>query len=64
MDEPADIQHQEESDLQKPAKKRSDLFGQNFLGITYIAPDFDEDLPIEFFLGEDTTSESDVGETS
>jgi prevent-host-death family protein len=34
-------------------KKRpqlSKVMGKNLLGITYIAPDFDDDLPIEFFL--------------
>jgi prevent-host-death family protein len=39
------------------ARKRprlSSVMGKNILGVTYIAPDFDEDLPIEMFLGEDT----------
>lgn len=36
------------------AQKRpriSTVIGKNFLGITYIAPDFEDDLPIEMFLG-------------
>lgn len=32
---------------EKPAAKR--VFGQNFMGITYLAPDFYEDLPLEMF---------------
>jgi prevent-host-death family protein len=38
------------------AQKRprlSTVMGKNLLGVTYIAPDFEEDLPIEIFLGED-----------
>ena len=38
------------------AQKRprlSSVMGKNLLGVTYIAPDFEEDLPIEFFLGKD-----------
>lgn len=31
----------------KPAKRRK--FGDNFLGITYIAPDFYDDLPLDMF---------------
>jgi len=34
-------------------KKRSSAFGRNVMGITYIAPDFYEDLPLEFLLGEE-----------
>ena len=30
----------------------SAVMGKNLLGITYIAPDFEDDLPIEMFLGE------------
>jgi hypothetical protein len=39
----------------KPAPKplRSDAFGKNLLGVTYIAPDFYEDIPLDFLLGED-----------
>lgn len=36
-----------------PRRKRSDAWGKNILGVTYIAPNFDEDLPLELFLGED-----------
>ncbi|MBS1822950.1 MAG: hypothetical protein JST61_13425 [Acidobacteria bacterium] len=25
------------------------IFGQNFLGITYMTPDFDDDLPLDMF---------------
>ena len=31
----------------EPAGRRK--FGQNFLGITYIAPDFYNDLPLDMF---------------
>jgi prevent-host-death family protein len=37
-------------------KRRSKAFGKNLMGITYIAPDFYEDLPLELLLGEDETS--------
>ena len=39
----------------KPESKprRSDAFGKNLLGVSYIAPDFYEDIPLEFLLGED-----------
>lgn len=36
------------------AQKRprlSTVMGKNFLGATYVAPDFDDDLPIGMFLG-------------
>jgi len=63
MDEPSDIPQQEEPSSQKSRRKISELLGQNILGITYIAPDFYEDLPLEFLLGEDEPiSESDTGE--
>ena len=48
----------------KPAKKRSDLWGQNILGITYIAPDFDADLPDEFCLDEGFPLESEARDPS
>ena len=32
---------------EKPAGKR--VFGQNFMGITYLAPDWEDDLPLEMF---------------
>ncbi len=32
---------------EKTAAKRK--FGQNFLGITYLAPDFHDDLPLDMF---------------
>ena len=33
--------------------KLASVMGKNILRVTYIAPDFEEDLPIEMFLGED-----------
>ena len=42
-----------------PAQKRprlSTVMGKNLLGVTYIAPDFEDDLPIEMFLGENKDS--------
>ncbi|MBV8629440.1 MAG: type II toxin-antitoxin system Phd/YefM family antitoxin [Silvibacterium sp.] len=38
------------------AKKRSSAFGRNLMGVTYLAPDFYEDLPLDFLLGEDKAS--------
>ena len=35
----------------KKKKLKPREFGKNFLGITYIAPDFDDDLPFEMFDG-------------
>ena len=34
-------------------KPESLPWGQNLLGITYISEDFYEDIPLEFFLGDD-----------
>ena len=42
------------------ARKRpriASVMGKNFLGVTYMAPDLDEDLPAEMFYGEDKHSE-------
>jgi prevent-host-death family protein len=40
--------------IQKQKRPRlASVMGKNVLGVTYIAPDFEEDLPIEMFLGED-----------
>jgi prevent-host-death family protein len=36
--------------------KLASVMGKNILGVTYIAPDFEEDLPIEMFLGEEKES--------
>jgi len=33
-------------------RKRSSAFGKNLMGVTYIAPDFYEDLPLDFLLGD------------
>jgi prevent-host-death family protein len=38
--------------LAKPKNRISEMFGKNVMGITYISPDFEDDLPLEFFLGE------------
>lgn len=38
--------------LQKQKRpKLATVMGKNLLGVTYMAPDFEEDLPIEMFLG-------------
>jgi len=40
--------------IQKQKRPRlTTVMGKNLLGVTYMAPDFEEDLPIELFLGED-----------
>jgi len=40
--------------IQKQKRPRlASVMGKNILGVTYIAPDFEEDLPIEMFLEED-----------
>lgn len=36
----------------KGNKRRSTAFGKNLMGVTYIAPDFYEDIPLDFLLGE------------
>lgn len=33
--------------------RRSKFFGKNLMGVSYVAPDFYEDIPLEFLLGED-----------
>jgi len=39
--------------IQRQKRPRlASVMGKNILGVTYIAPDFEEDLPIEMFLGE------------
>jgi prevent-host-death family protein len=35
-----------------PQPKRSRLWGQNLLGITYMAPDWEKDIPLEYFQDE------------
>lgn len=37
----------------KSHSRRSKAFGKNLMGVTYIAPDFYEDVPLDFLLGED-----------
>lgn len=37
--------------------KLASVMGKNILGVTYIAPDFEEDLPVEMFLGEEKGSD-------
>ena len=38
--------------IAKNKSQRSKAFGKNLMGVTYIAPDFYEDIPIDFLLGE------------
>jgi hypothetical protein len=37
----------------KSHSRRSKAFGKNLMRVTYIAPDFYEDIPLDFLLGED-----------
>jgi prevent-host-death family protein len=37
--------------------RRSRAFGKNLMGVTYIAPDFYEDIPLDFLLGESKAGE-------
>lgn len=37
----------------KSHSRRSKAFGKNLMGVTYIAPDFYEDIPLDVLLGED-----------
>jgi prevent-host-death family protein len=36
----------------KTSRRRSKAFGKNLMGVTYITPDFYEDIPMDFLLGE------------
>jgi len=36
----------------KNSSRRSKAFGKNLMGVTYIAPDFYEDIPLDLLLGE------------
>jgi prevent-host-death family protein len=38
--------------IAKSKGRRSKVFGKNLMGVTHIAPDFYEDIPIEFLFGE------------
>jgi prevent-host-death family protein len=38
--------------LARQKNRISETFGKNVMGITYIAPDFEDDLPLELFLGD------------
>ncbi len=38
--------------LAKPKSRIAETFGKNVMGITYIAPDFEDDLPLDLFLGD------------
>lgn len=38
--------------LAKSSSRRSKAFGKNLMGVTYVAPDFYEDIPLDFLLGE------------
>jgi prevent-host-death family protein len=35
-----------------PQAQRKHLWGQNLLGITYMAPDWEKDIPLEYFQDE------------
>jgi prevent-host-death family protein len=37
--------------LRKPKGKRSAAFGRNLMGVTWVAPDFEKDIPLGFLLG-------------
>lgn len=37
----------------KGNSRRSRVFGKNLMGVTYIAPDFYEDLPLDVLLGDE-----------
>ena len=39
--------------LARRVKRRSEACGKNRIGVTWVAPNFEEDLPLEIFLGED-----------
>ncbi len=39
--------------LARRVKRRSEACGKNRMGVTWVAPDFEEDLPLELLLGED-----------
>lgn len=39
--------------IAKTHSRRSKAFGKNLMGVTYIAPDFYEDIPLDVLLGED-----------
>lgn len=41
--------------IAKNSSKRSKAFGKNLMGVTDIAPDFYEDIPLELLLGESET---------
>jgi prevent-host-death family protein len=41
----------------KNNSRRSKAFGKNLMGVTYMAPDFYEDIPLDLLLGE---SEADA----
>lgn len=38
--------------IAKRSGRRSKTFGNNLMGVTYVAPDFYEDIPLDFILGE------------
>jgi prevent-host-death family protein len=39
--------------LARRVKRRSEACGKNRMGVTWVAPDFEEDLPLELLLDED-----------
>ena len=34
--------------------RRSAAFGRNLMGVTYVAPDFEDDIPVDFLIGGET----------
>ncbi len=36
--------------LPAPKGKRSAAFGRNLMGVTWVAPDFEKDIPVAFLL--------------
>lgn len=38
--------------IAKSSVRRSKAFGKNLMGVTYVAPDLYEDIPLDFLLGE------------
>ncbi len=39
--------------IAKTSERRSKAFGKNLMGVTYIAPDFYEDIPLDVLFDED-----------
>jgi prevent-host-death family protein len=39
--------------IAKNSHRRSKAFGRNLMSVTYTAPDFYDDIPLDFLLGQD-----------